>query len=461
MIRSSALLITLATLAGCSTQVVFPTIDSPVFHESQVSPVARVNAKEQLVTVGEEVTLDASSSIGPDGALLEYRWELVLKPYRSKLQLDGTDQSRLTLVADKPGSYHLQLSVGSNGVWSPPNKILLTTHTEDLNVVRFVALGDFGTGGSGQYQVARAIGEFCFIRGCDFAVGLGDNIYEEGVKSLTDPQFKSKFEDPYAGIALPFYMTLGNHDNSGISAGDGGFNRRGEIQVAYGRQPQRPSKKWQLPARYYRIGVPVSDRYQPIVDLLSFDSTTLTSLPNLDRRYELDRWRQKQQVWLSQVLGSTQSQWRIAFSHHPLYSNGKHGNAGQWAHLDKLGDSSLIERASGKLYRQFVLENLCDKVDLLISGHDHSLQLLEPQAECGKTRFIVSGSGAAMTPLKNSSSNPANWQQGDTLGFFWLEIWGDQMRVAAVTVDENGHKVAYEKLFSQQGTTHAIAQAQP
>src|SRR5436309_1190621 len=63
--------------------------------------------------------------------------------------------------------------------------------------VRFIALGDMGTGGEDQARVANAIGSVCSLRGCDFAVGLGDLIYPAGTSSATDPQFDEKFEVPY------------------------------------------------------------------------------------------------------------------------------------------------------------------------------------------------------------------------------------------------------------------------
>ena len=63
--------------------------------------------------------------------------------------------------------------------------------------VRFIAIGDMGTGDDGQYKVAAALESVCAERGCDFAIGLGDNIYEAGVDSVSDIQFQTKFEDPY------------------------------------------------------------------------------------------------------------------------------------------------------------------------------------------------------------------------------------------------------------------------
>lgn len=80
--------------------------------------------------------------------------------------------------------------------------------------VKFIAIGDMGTGKDGQRKVAEVMKQVCARRGCDFVVGLGDNIYEAGVDSASDIQFQTKFEEPYKNLNLRFYMALGNHDNS-------------------------------------------------------------------------------------------------------------------------------------------------------------------------------------------------------------------------------------------------------
>ncbi len=74
-------------------------------------------------------------------------------------------------------------------------------------------------------SVGQAMADICAVKlgaendperaGCDFVVGLGDNIYESGVTSVDDPQFEEKFELPFEPVDLPFYLVLGNHDWKG------------------------------------------------------------------------------------------------------------------------------------------------------------------------------------------------------------------------------------------------------
>ena len=75
--------------------------------------------------------------------------------------------------------------------------------------VRFVALGDTGKGNAGQKAVAAAMATKCAASGCDFAVLLGDNIYESGIRSPDDPEMPPKCEDIYAALALHFQIVPG------------------------------------------------------------------------------------------------------------------------------------------------------------------------------------------------------------------------------------------------------------
>ena len=86
-------------------------------------------------------------------------------------------------------------------------------NTPDENV--FLFFGDQGTGKSDQYNTAIAMKKACDKEGCKFALGAGDNIYENGVSSVDDYKFQNSFEEPMKSFSIPMYMVLGNHDNRG------------------------------------------------------------------------------------------------------------------------------------------------------------------------------------------------------------------------------------------------------
>lgn len=303
--------------------------------------------------------------------------------------------------------------------------------------VAFIAYGDAGFGSKAQYAVARAIGQVCAARGCEFAIGLGDNIYPNGAGSADDPQFEEKFEKPYADLHFPFFMSLGNHDNSDTKGGEGGNNERGDFQVAYARRHDRASDKWHMPARYYRFTAPLkgavkNKKRAPLVEFFALDSSPLTpDDPNPDPQWNPETYGAKQFAWLDQGLRASQAKWRIAYAHHPYLSNGRHGVS--------------------KVYRNFLTHSVCGGgVDAFFGGHDHDLEWLKPLPECGRTQFFVSGAGASPRLLADPPPNAAYWQAGEKLGFWWIRLDGKKMTAAAfalgddqaLTLDAKGQPVA-------------------
>lgn len=303
-------------------------------------------------------------------------------------------------------------------------------------VVRFIAVGDTGTGEDGQYKVAAVIKDICASRGCDFAIGLGDNIYEAGADSTSDIQFETKFEDPYAELGFPFYMALGNHDNSWLIGGDGLDNDKGDVQVAYHYKNDRKSDKWHMPARYYTFTAPAND-INPLAEFYALDSNPLAAVADADPEYWQFPYREKQANWFNLAIQNSTAPWKIAFAHHPYLSNGKHGNAGMYDGFP----------GAGVIYRNFLKDNVCDRVDLLIAGHDHEMQWLKPTDSCGKTGHMVSGAGAKTRELKDRERNDAYWQADGVLGFFYIELEGDELRGTAYTVDKVSGE--YQAAFSQ------------
>jgi len=468
-IRLSLCLLALLLLSGCSTfSETFKDLlsDSGIEPLTAQDPIARLRFKQRHVTLGESVQLDASLSNSKRGLPLSYQWTLLERPAGSLAVIDD-DAVQARLKIDQPGRYRVQLVVNDGSFDSYPYEALLSTSADDLERVRFIVTGDTGTGAPRQYMVAWAMEQVCARRGCDFVVGLGDNIYMKGPKSVKDPQFQSKFEQPYADLHMPFFMTIGNHDASGLFAGDGGFNARGGIEVEYSQY----SDKWTMPGRYYRFTAPLKGKDvrqnpaqngQPLVEFFALDSTPMTSMPDMLPAYQLDSYVEQQEQWLLAAMRNSKAQWRIALAHHPYISNGVHGNAGNYDELrnspyvralSRLIPSTVLNRAAGKYYREFLDRTVCDRADLFLAGHDHNLQWLAPTARCGKTGFIVSGAGAKANGLKDPQRNPSWWQRGKTVGFFWVEITGDQLSASIYTVDRRSGDLtrAYDRTIRHSG----------
>ena len=111
--------------------------------------------------------------------------------------------------------------------------------------MNFMIIGDFGTGDIHQIKVADSMINLIKNNDIKFICGLGDSIYDSGVKSIKDKKFKTHFENPYKDIKLKFYHCLGNHDYGDI------YNskvipKNYKYQIEY----SKISKKWVLPKRY-------------------------------------------------------------------------------------------------------------------------------------------------------------------------------------------------------------------
>ena len=321
-------------------------------------------------------------------------------------------------------------------VFSLSLSLLFTVSVQlKAETVSFIALGDFGTGDKKQIAVAEAMEEVCSNQPCDFVIGLGDNIYNKGVNSVTDPFFQSHFEQPYAQLNIPFHMTLGNHDISLDRYPDGELSPKGDIQVQYHYLENRTSDKWRMPARYYTFSAPedeggeeAEEQAQPHIDFLALDATPIAA----DREeasafYSAEEFAQQQTTWLTNIIPELKAPWRIAFSHYPYVSNGRHGNAGNYDN----------NPGQGELWKTLIEQQLCESVHFLISGHDHSLQLLEPVESCGDTIHIISGAGGKYDKtMTDPQRNSASWQQAGTLGFFWIQVNDEQATIQAWTVSE-------------------------
>lgn len=293
----------------------------------------------------------------------------------------------------------------------------------------FIALGDMGMGNDDQAKVAAAIASVCALRGCDFAVGLGDNIYPSGASSPNDPQFDTKFEQPYANLSFPFWMVLGNHDNdqdptgSGIAGGGIGlWYAAGDHEVAYTYRTDRASEKWQMPARHYAF-------HHGDVDFLALDTNTFMWY-GVPVAPELDNEIQEQETWLPGAVAALNHTWKIGLGHHPYLSNSEHGNAGSYDEPVL----SLFPGHNGDHFKEVFEAQLCGKLDLYLAGHDHSLQWLEPIPSCPGTEFIISGGGGAGL-YDIIGDGPAYYQESKH-GFFWIHITGNQLE--AVAYDEDG-----------------------
>lgn len=270
-------------------------------------------------------------------------------------------------------------------------------------VVRFVVLGDGGEGNETQYAVARAMETVCDRDGCEFALYLGDNIYDSGVDGPNDAQFVAKFENPYANLDFPFYVALGNHDYGGLGILPSA--ERGPHQIAYSAL----SGKWTMLDEYYSV----------VEGHATFYAIDTTSILWEGWIAGFNGSREAHEDWLADELANVTTPWKIAFGHHPYISNGKHGNAGEYEGIVIPSPDNV----DGDGVRDFFEASICGQVDAYFCGHDHNRQWLGER--CG-TLFAVSGAAAKLDDLRGRG-NDTEFEDASKAGFLWVELLGDTM----------------------------------
>jgi hypothetical protein len=237
-------------------------------------------------------------------------------------------------------------------VFAEASRDLGVIHPEDKSL-RAVAFGDFGydDDDSALPEVANAIFNLHQRAPLNLGLTLGDNFYPRGVKSFDDPHWQNEWHRHYDRLRIWFYPTLGNHDYRG----------KPQIQVDYTNRPGNTS--WRMPNRYYTFTAgPVR------FFALDTDEGTLGF-------FRSKPWSDVQRDWLAGELAKpSNAKWTIVYGHHPIYSNGHHGDS---------------KRLKEKLLPLLKMH----KVDAYLAGHDHDMQHLKMEG----IQYIIAGGGGADT----------------------------------------------------------------
>ncbi len=233
----------------------------------------------------------------------------------------------------------------------------------------FLVVGDWGRqGNSQQRDVAIQMGKSAAALGSHCVLSVGDNFYEDGVASASDPQWRSSFEGIYTAPALqiPWYVVLGNHDYRGVP----------QAQVEYSLK----SARWHMPDRYFKVGG--ANIGAPHLDLFFIDTSPLVhkyreSVEGAIAANVATQDIHAQIRWLDHELGLSSASWKLVIGHHTLRSGGsKHGETPEVI--------ALIEPLLKK-----------HRVQAYINGHDHDLQHLRRDG----VDYVCTGAGSETRPV--------------------------------------------------------------
>jgi predicted phosphodiesterase len=243
--------------------------------------------------------------------------------------------------------------------------------------VRFAVIGDSGRGDAAQHQVANQMLAWRQRFPFEFVVMLGDNIYPPHAPD----DYQKKFEEPYRALldaGVSFHAAIGNHDEPD-EINYKGFNMGGRRYYTFREGEQSLKGLTGAGARFF------------VLDSRSFDS--------------------EQMAWLKRELDDSNSRWKIAYFHHPLYTSGRY-QAGARSLRNAL-EPILIE----------------GDVDVVLSGHEHFYQRLVPQR--GIAYFISGGAGSLRRG--DIRPSPLNARGFDTdFHFLMMEISGDELWFQAI-----------------------------
>jgi len=235
--------------------------------------------------------------------------------------------------------------------------------------IKFLAIGDTGTGSPQQRELALVMAKYRKVYPYDFAILVGDNMY--GGEKADD--FKKKFEEPYKDLldaGVKFYASLGNHDESN--------QRFYELFNMNGEEFYRFKKGG---AAFYALNSNYMDR--------------------------------RQIKWMTDELAKDNSGWKIAFMHHPPYSSG-----------GRHGSSSGVRKVVEPLFIQH-------GVEVVFTGHEHFYERIKPQQ--GITYFITGAGGKLREgDIKDTSPLTAKAFDTD-LSFMLIEIVKDTMHFQVIS----------------------------
>ncbi|DBA04063.1 TPA: hypothetical protein N0F65_009410 [Lagenidium giganteum] len=112
--------------------------------------------------------------------------------------------------------------------------------------IRFVGIGDWGEAKETSGVRAVRDGLLRDAPNADFILSVGDNFYDNGVKSVNDPQWQKTWVERFgigSKLNVPWISILGNHDHKGST----------QAQVDYAKGSQPGSKYWVMPDRMFSI----------------------------------------------------------------------------------------------------------------------------------------------------------------------------------------------------------------
>lgn len=290
------------------------------------------------------------------------------------------------------------------------------SYLKDEFDLHFLAIGDWGRNGADhQIQVAKQMGKWASENPNDFIISTGDNFYPSGVVSEHDPLWHYSFENIYTDFALQWdwYPILGNHD----------YKSDPDAQVRY----TNISRRWKMPARYYSKTFKLKNNEKVLMAFIDTNPMIPEFYTNSEYGpHVAGQQPEKQLAWLDDLLSKSDARWNIVVGHHPVYTAGP-----RTENYDTMAVRKVLEP---------ILEK--HKVDVYLSGHEHSMQHLSPKK--GHFEQMISGGGSEITPVNQNL--PYNRFVAAEYGFMYFAINHNQLQSKIINYEG---KVIYRHVIDK------------
>ncbi len=267
------------------------------------------------------------------------------------------------------------LPAGTAGQASGPEP-----RTSTGDVVRFMVVGDTGTGDERARRVAAQIARHAEDEVVSHLFLLGDNVYEEGDADLIGPRFLDVYR-PVFGQGVATHAALGNHDVE--ECRDSGIRPVPADGSAYAQAPDcwveehlaTPEFGYRDGRRYYSMEVG-GDSAPPLVEVFVLDSNTLGA-----QQQKLEDGTDEPQLrWLANALERSRATWRVVVLHHPLVSPVRC----RWLWFGCRGADAVLRTELEPILR-------AGEADVVFQAHQHLYARMEPR---DGIRYFVTGAGA-------------------------------------------------------------------
>jgi hypothetical protein len=235
--------------------------------------------------------------------------------------------------------------------------------------VRFVAFGDSGDGGPGQYAVLDQLNRVPF----DFLTHTGDLAYGRGRQQEIESHVFKVYAPLFKSYA--FFPASGNHEY----LTDDAAPFRQAFALPENGGPAGRERYYSFDWGYVHLAVLDTERVGP-----------------------------EQAAWLDADLAASHARWNIVYGHRPPFSSGRHGSARD------------VQKAFVPILQRH-------HVPLMLSGHEHDYERTRP---IGGVTFIVTGGGGRQARSVGHSDFTA--VSVSTLHFVHVEADHDALVLRAI-----------------------------